>query len=144
MCKVFPQLAKDQLVVPLFVDLKLHPKNSWLLVFLSPTSALTAVVLPSLLEILQHFSTELSDHVNRAESLAWQGIMPIASTLLEVVKQNAEAAPLTVSALDSLIEVSVKLTNSHWECCISDVRTLVDRISAVLSWNARHASCRLG
>lgn len=137
MCKINPVLAEKHLINPLLGKISSDASGAWLLVVLASTPTLVASVIPTLIAVLQDILTNLS-HCD------WEQISSISLALLEMIKRNAESAPLTTTSVDCLLQLSDQAANRHWNCCSAQVSKLIECIAGSLSHNARYATDRYG
>lgn len=127
----------------MLADIYSHPSTAWLLPSISATPSLTSSVVPLLLAALHKLLADLS--ANSPASLSgqdWEGIFSLTWSLLEVVKQNAESAPLTPACVDSLVLLSQQVAEGYWKCCRDQASKLIGCFSAMLSHNTQHATER--
>ena len=158
MCKLFPALARDQLIVPLIKELDAEPSIGWLVAFLSPIPSLADYILPTLIAVLLHLLMELTPCVKATlsnspievatstspddHSHSWEEVNIIVASVLKIVEQNAKSCPLTDATLDSLVDTCVKASQDHWKCCKCVLYKFIMSIASALSHNARHANDR--
>lgn len=140
-CKAYPELAKEHLVLPMLAELSTDPSRAWLLVHLSPTPSLAASAVPALISILQSLLSNSPGCDGMSEQY-WKKVFSISTALMNIVRSNAASAPLTQQSVNCLMLLSQQAAGTHWMCCSAQINRLMVDISTSFSYNAQHAADR--
>ncbi len=145
-CKTYPVLAEEHLISPLLLELRTSgkPATARLLAQLAPSPLFLATsILPTFISLLNSLLAHSANHRDTGFcEQDWKAFSSISLIVLQVVKCNAESAPLTTASLDSLVMLSHRVAKSHWMCCSEQVNMFVDTIFSAISFNTRHAAER--